>query len=229
MRSNKLMFDRGSDSLWNQLTGEPVLGEMVGQDVQLDILPVVLTTWADWQAQHPDTLVVDIDTGYERVYLPGAAYGGYFAAEDTMFPVWQRSEQLDTKDRIYALRLGGQAKAYPIEVLLEEGVVNDVIGETEVVLIALDDEVLVDGQSLRDGNVTYSAGASVRAYARDGQEFSPGLSDDEVLDEEGRTWFVTEDALVGPNGQEFKRLGGHLAYWFGWYAFFPNTLVYGEG
>jgi hypothetical protein len=181
-RSNKLMYDRQTRTLWNQITGEPVLGDLVGQAVRLDILPVVLTTWDDWRSQHPDTLVVALETGYERVYQPGAAYGHYFSADTTMFPVWQRSDLLETKDRIYAVRLDGQAKAYPLELLLDEGVVNDAVGETEVVLIAQEDEVIVNAESLRAGEVTYSAGAEVRAYTRSGEKFSPGLVKDEVLD-----------------------------------------------
>jgi hypothetical protein len=47
-----------------------------------------------------------------------------------------------------------------------------------------------------------------------------------VVDANGRVRQVTEEALVGPDGETLPRLGGHLAYWFGWYAFFPDTLVY---
>ena len=43
-----------------------------------------------------------------------------------------------------------------------------------------------------------------------------------------RLWQITEDALVGPDGQTLGRLGGHLAYWFGWVSFFPRTTLYGE-
>ena len=44
-RSNKLMYDRQTRTLWNQLTGEPVLGQLVGTGVKLNLLPVVFTTW----------------------------------------------------------------------------------------------------------------------------------------------------------------------------------------
>ena len=44
---------------WNQLTGEPVLGELADSDLRLNILPIVLTSWADWKEQHPETLVLD--------------------------------------------------------------------------------------------------------------------------------------------------------------------------
>ncbi|HEX6385661.1 MAG TPA: DUF3179 domain-containing protein [Anaerolineae bacterium] len=227
-RSNKLMYDRQTRTLWNQLTGEPVLGKLVATDVKLSLLPVVLTSWEAWQAQHPDTMVLDINTGFSRVYTPGAAYGDYFAYEDTMFPVWQRANLLDTKDQIYALHVDGLPKAYPLDLLSQEQVVNDAIGQTNVVLVATRGVIDVDGESLRSGPVTYTAGGEVRAYDRGDETFSPGPDADTVLDSAGREWRVTEEALVGPNGETAPRLNGHLAYWFGWYAFFPNTLVFGE-
>jgi hypothetical protein len=48
------------------------------------------------------------------------------------------------------------------------------------------------------------------------------------MDETGERWEVTEDALVSENGEELSRLPGHMAYWFGWYQFFLQTLIYGE-
>ena len=58
-RSNKLMYDRQSRTLWNQFTGQPVLGPLADEDISLELLPVVLTTWKDWVDQHPDTQVLD--------------------------------------------------------------------------------------------------------------------------------------------------------------------------
>jgi len=226
-RSNKLMYDRQTRTLWNQLTGEPVLGELAATDVQLSLLPVVLTSWSAWQAQHPETLVLSLKTGFERYYLPGAAYGQYFASEATMFPVWQRGSQLAAKDRIYALRVDGIPKAYPLARLVEEEVVNDSIGTTKLVLIATRGRVMVNGVSLQAGNVTYDAGGEVRAFLRGDEAFSPGTTPDAVVDERGLEWTVTEEGLLSPEGELAPRLSGHLSYWFGWFAFFPNTLVYG--
>jgi hypothetical protein len=189
-------------------------------------LPVVLTTWKEWQAQRPETLVADIETGHDRPYVPGSAYGDYFADEGTMFPVWQRSRRLPAKARIYALHLDGIPKAYPVKTLAEKRVVNDRVGRTPVVLIAARGTVTVQRQSRRVGPVTYDAGGEVRAYARGPERFRPGPDASTVLDSTGRPWQVTEDALVGPNGQSAPRLAGHLAYWFGWYASFPKTLLF---
>ncbi len=227
-RSNKLMYDRQTNTLWNQLTGEPVLGELADSGIQLGILPVVLTTWEEWLALHPDTLVVDIDTGFNRDYRPGAAYGDYFAYDDTMFPVWQRNDRLQPKDQIYAVRINDVPRAYPIELLAAEKVVNDELGGEAIVLVAPGEILQIEGESLRSGEVTYEAGSAVRAYARGDHTFELGTDEGTLLDETGSAWQITEEALIGPGGEELHRLGGHLAYWFGWYAFFPNTSVYGE-
>jgi len=227
-RSNKLMYDRQTRTLWNQLTGEPVVGRLAASGIRLALLPVVLTSWKDWRDQHPDTLVLSPETGYERYYLPGAAYGDYFASGDTMFPVWQRSKQLGDKDRIYALRVDGTPKAYPLALLVEEGVVNDTVGGTNVVLVAARGRVTVNGSSIRAGSVTYDAGGEVRAFLSGAEMFSAGASADELLDARGGIWRVTEEGLLSPEGEVVApRLSGHLAYWFGWFAFFPHTLVYG--
>jgi hypothetical protein len=226
-RSNKLMYDRQTRTLWNQLTGKPVLGPLAATDVRLSLLPVVLTSWAEWQDQHPDTLVLDLQTGYSRLYALGAAYGDYFSSPGTMFPVWQRSRTLPTKARVYALNLDGVPKAYPLDVLGAEQVVNDTVGETPVVIVARRGVVKVEGQNLNVGHVSYEAGGEVRAYDRGAHTFSPGSEADTVVDSAGREWRVTEDALRGPGGESAPRVNGFLAYWFGWYSFFPHTLVYG--
>ncbi|MCP4428033.1 MAG: DUF3179 domain-containing protein [Chloroflexi bacterium] len=227
-RSNKLMYDRQTRTLWNQLTGRPVLGELVSGDVALDILPVVLTTWEAWRDQHPDTLVLDIETGHPRDYTPGAAYGNYFVSEETMFPIAQRSDALDDKAQVYVIRLEGVPKAYPIDILIEEHLVNDTLGATNVVLIAPGEALWVNGDNQYVGEVMYRAGGEIRAYDRGDETFTLNHSGRSVTDSSGKMWQITEDALIGPDGQTAPRLSGHLAYWFGWYAFFPNTLVYDQ-
>ncbi len=227
-RSNKLMYDRQTRTLWNQLTGEPVLGELAGRELQLKVLPSVITTWHAWQAQHPDTLVLDINTGHDRPYIPGAPYGDYFSSATSMFPVWQRSDLLADKSRIFAINLGGVPKAYPLDILIEAQVVNDTVAGSAIVLVATRGELSVDGVNLRVGPVTYNAGAEVRAYDRGSETFTQGSDSDTVFDSLGRAWQVTEDALVGPEGRQAPRVAGHLAYWLGWFSFFPQTLVYGQ-
>ena len=194
-------------------------------EIETSFVIIVVTSWEAWLAQHPDTQVLDLDTGYERPYEPGAAYGSYFANADTMFPVWQRSDLLDTKSHIYALNIEGIPKAYPVDILSREKVVNDTVGDLPVVLIATRGTVEL---RKNEEDIDYTAGAEVRAYNRGTETFKPGPDADTVLDASGREWRIMEESLIGPEGKQSPRISGHLAYWFGWYAFFPQTLVYGE-
>ena len=123
------MFDYQTDSLWHNLTGEPVVGELAHSGIKLKVLPVVITTWEKWLSGHPDTVVLDIKTGFDRPYAPGQPYGKYFASPDTMFPVSPRSHQLKPKSYVFAVRLNNQPRAYPLVLQLRfrEGCVLSII------------------------------------------------------------------------------------------------------
>jgi len=219
MRSNKLMYDRNTDTVWNALTGEPAFGPLVSADVQLDILPVVVSDWATWLEEHPDTSVLSLNTGFRRDYTNGAAYEDYFNDSDfIMFPVWQQNtDDQQNKEMVYGLLIEGVRKAYPLATLVEEGVTNDRIMSTDLTLVT---------RATPEREFFEPGGAVVRAYRTDGTAFMPTDDPTVVVDPDGGEWTVTEDALVGPGGNEFRRAGGHLAFWFGWYAFFPDTEVY---
>ena len=226
MRSNKLMYDRGTFTLWNQLTGEPVLGPLAADPEQLDVIPIVTTTWEAWRTANPTTVVLSVDTGHRRDYSPGAAYGGYFASDDLMFPA-PTADGLAPKDRVFALVLGDAARAYPVPVLVEARVLNDAVDAQPVVLVALGGELTVEGFDRRAGPVAWSAGAAVRAFDRGERKFEAGSDTRTVVDEQGTVWQVTEEALIHPDGTQLPRLPGHLAYWLGWSSFHPATTLYG--
>lgn len=62
--SNLVMYDRHNDSHWSQMLGVGVSGPNIGD--QLELLPVVETTWDRWQQLYPDTKVVSDQTGHAR-------------------------------------------------------------------------------------------------------------------------------------------------------------------
>jgi len=211
-RSNKLMYDQQTKSLWHHMRGEPVVGPLADSGIRLTPRPVVTTTWQEWVRRHPRTVVLDIDTGHVRDYTPGRPYGAYYASPETMFPVFPRSSRLATKDVVFVLRLDPDRKLYPLGVFDGEPVVNDTVGTTPVVVF---------GQS---------ATRTVRAYERGHLRFRSGPGPDELIAERtGERWRIEEEALVSaPGGRRLARLAGHLAYWFGWFAFHPDTPVYGR-
>lgn len=196
-RSNKLMFDRQTDTVWDHFAGVPVMGPLRGSGIALEVLPMVTTTWADWRATHPDTTVVSLETGFRRNYGSGVVYADYFASPDLMFPARLEDEALRQKDRVFGLRAAGGSKAWPLEAFEGGRVVNDRVGLVEVVLIGTGEN------------------RTVRAYERDGREFGPDFTAGTVAGP-GGDWQVTEDALIGPDGERLARLPGHIAYWFAW-------------
>ena len=218
--SNKLMYDLTTGGLWNQFTGVPVTGSLLESGVRLNIRPVTLTTWGDWLASHPDTLALDINTGYQRNYSsegdPGAAYTEYYGSPDLWFPVGEYDERLQVKDVVYGIEIGGEAKAYPVEVVGREGLVNDEIGGTELVLVG------------NPGTKT------VVAYERTGARFVNLLGEEgrtTLVDENGVEWLVGDASLeaLDGSGDELARIAGRTSFWFGWRAFFPETGLYRGG
>jgi hypothetical protein len=224
-RSNKLMLDRETRTLWNQLTGRPVFGPLAAEEIELALLPAVVTRWSDWRERHPATTVLSLETGHVRPYAPGMPYGPYFQSPNKMFPAPETREELATKERVYGLVYEGVAKAWPLETLTQARVTNDQIGRSRVVLIATDGRVEVDGRGPEGGVVRYEAGGAVRAYLRGEREFSLGPDDDTLRDASGAVWRVEEEILVGPDQVRTERLPGTLAYWFAWQAFHPDTDV----
>ena len=207
-RSNKLMYDRQTDSLWNQFTGRPVVGPLTGSKIELRVLPVVLTSWAQWRARHPSTRVLALETGFQRDYRSGAAYHDYFTSPELMFPALIKDKRLAQKDLVFGIRVPGGVKAWPLADFAGGAVINDHVGFVDVVLIG-------DPQ-----------GRGARAYRAEGHRFARGSSPDELVAGDDR-WRVSEENLIGPDGRTLPRLPAHVAYWFAWAGYFEDATLGG--
>ena len=220
--SNKLMYDRKTDTLWHQFRGVPAVGPLVGSGMKLEVLPMTLTLWSDWVAEHPDTTVLDVENqvfpreAYDPESQNSSAYFGYRNQTTTMFPVPQRSAELGTKEQVFGLVLDDDARAYPLSVFDGPLVINDTLGGGNVAVVSV------------------AAGSGVRAYDRGRHVFTiseagAGPGGAVILtDEQGVDWQTGEEALVSLDGsaKSLKRLPSRDAYWFGWYAFYPGTTIY---
>ena len=220
-RANKMMYDRQTKTMWQQFLGEPIVGPLVDSGLVLEALPVVVTSWGEWLAAHPDTTVLSDDTGvYPKwAYRPeensGSVYYGYRLSPQAMFPAWRRSELLPEKVEVLGLRINGQPKAYLLTALHEAVLLNDMLGGENVVVVSSGP---VGGRVYERGDHTFSLPPEPDAAA-------PAL-----VDEQGRSWRMEEDALVLESAPDewLARIHSNIAYWFGWYLFHPTTAVYGE-
>ncbi len=194
-RSNKLMFDRETHSLWNQFTGKPVVGPLVNSGIALKQRPVVITDWASWWASNPDTRILSLQTGHRRDYGSGVVYNEYFASPDLMFPIQVDERLALQKDYVFGIRQFGGAKAWPLKAFKTRKVINDEMLGTPLVLIG-------DERT-----------RTVRAYERGAHAFRSDGG--RMVDETGAVWNVTEQELS--NGEtSLPRVAGHVAYWFAW-------------
>ena len=221
-RSNKLMYDRETNTLWSSFLGVPVIGPIASSDFKLKVFPAALTTWDEWLAEHPDSSVLSpltdfyppatyVSEEYER-----SAYYRYRASADTMFPVWSRDGRLETKTEILGVSVGDGHKAYPVSSLRALRVINDSVADRDVVIISS------------------AVSSDARVYERNGQEFNQPRSTNAfdgrpsiLVDDEGRTWTADEAALVPEDGSiKLRRLPSNIHFWFAWFAFHPETEVY---
>ena len=202
-RSNKLMYDTYTNSLWNQFTGRPVVGPLTGSGIELKTRPVVVSTWESWRQAHPDTQVLDLNTGYARDYDEGASYADYFASPDLMFPTNVDQSKLKQKDLVFVLRGAPTEMSWPLSRFAGGAVINDRAGVMQIVLVG------------------DAATRTVRAYETGGQPFVKSGDPARIM-LDGATWDVTEDALLGPGGERLERLPGHIAYWFAWDGYYGD-------
>ncbi len=213
-RSNKLMFDEETKSLWSTLEGKPVVGPLVGSGLALTVHSAVTTTWGEWRRLHPDTTVLSIDTGHKRDYSEGAAYREYFGSDRLMFTVPGQDTRLKNKAEVLVMRLEpAQAGASALPV----AIAADFLKRRAVYHTELAGRRLVVVTSRNGANRVYDAGATTFVRLEGEQH---------VLDDTGGRWQIAEEGLVGAGGDGRRnRVPAQRAFWFGWHAQFPSTVL----
>ena len=208
-RSNKLMYDQATKSMWSTLTGSPVLGALVNKGIELQSLFVVTTTWKEWRNRHPGTQVLSLDTGHRRDYDEGVAYRDYFATDRLMFNVPKPDSRLPNKAEVLALRTtraGGDTLAIAADLLARQPVYAGSLAGADFVVL------------------TDASGAN-RVYDATGVRFATWDKQASVTDSQGGVWKMDEAQLTSPSGVVRLRQSAHRAFWFGWHAAFPGTRL----
>jgi hypothetical protein len=222
--SDLVMYDRQTESWWQQATGEAIIGALTGE--VLTFLPAPTMSWADFKNQYPSAQVLSRDTGHRRSY--GAnPYSGY----DTGQPFLYRGSvdpRLPTMARVVVVQADEAAVVYPMERLREEKVINHRVGDMPVVLFhRAGTASAVDARDIGDGRDVGSAAVYSRNV--DGQELSFHVDGDGFRDSEtGTRWTTFGEAVEGPlAGKRLSELVAYVPFWFAWAAFAPDTPVYG--
>ncbi len=227
--SDLIMWDRQTQSWWQQLTGEGIVGTLAGE--RLTFLPAQLVAWETYAEAYPRTEVLSRDTGFNIRYGTNS-YVGYDRVDQRGFLFFGEADgRLQPKERVAAVSIGDAELAFPFQVLAEERVVNyNIAGQDMVVfyepgtLSALDTRVIA---AARDVGAT-----GVFDPVVDGTKlrfvFEASGGDGTIVDEQtGSTWSILGKAVAGRFlGTQLTRILHQDHFWFAWAAFHPDTIVY---
>jgi hypothetical protein len=224
--SNLIMYDRQTETWWQQGNGEAIVGELLG--TRLDFYPGSIIAWEEFRSSFPTGKVLSRDTGFARPYGRNP-YIGYDDINNPPFLYRGPATPgvLPPVARVLTVDMEDEAVAYPYEVLEETRIVNDMAGGAAILVVwqpgtasALDSESIAAGRDVGTAN----------AYSRqlDGQLLTFRFEDNRIVDDQTNSeWNFLGLAVSGDlAGQQLEPVVAINHFWFSWAAFKPETRIY---
>jgi hypothetical protein len=206
-----VMADRQTKSVWSHLDGEAFEGPMTG--IEMSFLPLIHTTWKEWQALHPETFVLSYDTEFQAQYrtvtigMPNSRFDRELLSVD---------DRLQSEELVLGVMVGDEFVAYPVTALEQtSGVINGDVDGIPIVIF-------------------YDAAANAGiAFSRevDGQEaqFELVVGDSFLASDSvrGALWDFSGRSVSGERaGSSLDFVTSYLSEWYGWSAYHPETTIY---
>ena len=212
---NEVFKDRETGSRWQQSSLEAISGPMQGEHLKL--YPFLLTSWQEWRRLHPDTRVLKPLAGYaDRIAEKNAMIRQGLSGEGAApSDVTYRDDRLKPKTMILGVDVDGASKAFSLEALRRERVVNDRLGGKPI---------LIAHQPASDTTTAFVARAGGRtltfAAANEGAT--------ELTDRETKSrWTAYGECISGPlKGSALEAIILEPEYWFAWSEFHRDTEIY---
>jgi len=131
-KSNLVMYDRKTDSLWPQVLGEAVVGEVTGS--KLKVLASDQVRFGNWKSKHPSGEILSRDTGTTRFY-GSSPYGDYFSITGLSLSLAKPTDtRLPNDAFVFGILIDGKAKAYHTEAVKGKGEVLDTFEGQDIIL-----------------------------------------------------------------------------------------------
>ena len=225
--SDLVMWDDLTESLWQQITGEAIVGELAG--AKLEVVPAAIVRWADFRETHPQGQALSSDQGF------GIRYGSnpyeFYSSQSRPYGFFQGEidERFPALERVVGVTLETAAKAYPFSILAEQGVVNDEIGDRRVAVFwgAADTADALDAGDISEAAAVGSALAFDPVVNGRRLTFEKSGDDSFTDVETGTTWSILGLGRDGElKGAQLELLPHRNDFWFAWRAFFPHAEVY---
>ncbi len=227
--SDLIMYDRQTETWWQQATGEGIAGLYAGE--RLDFVGSPVVSWDMFKQQYPTGRVLSRDTGFPD-YAERYGRNPYVGYDEPGSSPWaffraRRDNRLQAKERVVAIEFSGETRAYPYSGLREKRVINDRAGGVDIVVFWTHGTAsALDSERISKGRDVGTAGVFERAIETEALTFEPaetGLFRDK---ETGSIWNVLGHAVSGPlAGQRLVPVHHGTHFWFAWAVFRPGTRV----
>ncbi|MBE9523947.1 MAG: DUF3179 domain-containing protein [Chloroflexi bacterium] len=225
--SDLVMWDRQTESWWQQFSGEAIVGDLTG--TKLTFLPSSIIAWGDFKDKYPGGQVLSTDTGYTRDYGRNP-YAGYDNVDSNPFLFdGITDERLRPMERVIGILLdSGQGQAYTLQNLSEKRFIQDSLGETPFVIFwKAGTASALDSSNIASGNDIGAVGVYETKLDNEVLLFTANADGTFSDDNTGSTWDIFGQAIEGPlNGKSLTPITHHDTFWFAWAAFVsPDTLI----
>lgn len=222
--SDMVMWDRQTESWWQQFTGEGIVGFYTG--TQLDILPSQIVSFGEFAERFPAAQVLSRETGEVRPYGQNP-YTRYDSSTTPFLFSGEADPRLPALERVLAGVIGGEPVAYSFPTLQAEQVINDTVGEVEVVAFWQPGTTsALDASSIDESRDIGMAALFSRVVEGEALTFS--VDADGVIrdDQTGSAWNIFGEAVEGDlEGTELAPQIAAVHFWFAWAAFQPETTL----
>jgi hypothetical protein len=222
--SDLVMYDRQSDSLWQQFTGEAIVGDLTNQKLQS--LTSSIISFKDIFLSYPNTEILSINTSYDRNYCKNP-YSGYDNINSSPFLINRDiDDRLKPMRRVATIEINSKYKAYPYNILKKKNIINDTFENKNIVLFykknvlsVLDNRDIGDSKNIGTAIIYDSKvkGKNLEFYYKNG-----------YYDKQTNSkWNILGKAISGElKGEQLKSYNFGSHFWFAWVIFKPNTIVY---
>ncbi|MFQ5794370.1 MAG: DUF3179 domain-containing protein [Candidatus Bipolaricaulia bacterium] len=227
-KSDLVMYDRVTGTFWSQIEALPIVGPLVGRVGKLHQVPVDIIPWGLWQAENPETMVMDrpvfgdVLGGVQTRPISGILfprdygrdpYAAYKRSNSNTFGTPFSDTRLRAKDDVIGIIIDGDTKAYARKAYDELSLLNDRIGNTPILVVK-------------------TPADQVRFFVRRDVERDRALEfefiDGRLIDKQTRSvWNFRGEAVSGEfAGTQLEEISAIPSFWFAWVSFNPDTELF---
>lgn len=223
--SDLVMWDDRTNSLWQQISGEGVVGDFAG--VELEWIPTSVVSFRQFVENFPDGVSLAAESARGRQAYGANPYVGYSSLDQPFLFDGVADDRLPALSRVVGITEGDVTVAYSFDQAVASGVINDEVGGQPIVVLAGGSTTdALDGRNIAESQAIGSAIAYVPIV--DGETLTFTANGDETFtdDQTGSTWSIIGVATDGPlAGSSLGTIEHRNEFWFAWQAFQgPDTL-----